>query len=1162
MAPFEAAHNFQIVNSTFNDNGNGRDNFTDICDRLASFVSDKNDSRAKYENHLRNREQQTGDWLLVDKNFVNWTLDSSQFQILWVHGQPGSGKSVLCSHAIDNIRQDQSNVLSYYFCGAEQEYRPDEVLGLLAYQLLSKKIVDLIPSNILSLPPLRTKETWVLKSLIKAIVEGSSRVYFFIDGLDEELEGRSTTFWRNDFIEVLQFMVHLTQVFPATVRIWFSSQNRTDVRSLLQGNAQFRELDITPFSEIDIKMYLAKAVEKIHGASRIGHTNILHELQNRAKCSFIWAKLMMLELEKGSTSVSSMASLLEKGFPKSLDTYYQRIFNHMEEQLRPIARQVYSLIVYARRPLRFAEIFEAVWCLNSRSKEIMDPNDQTFKSSLNRIFEPCIEKISQGKDTDNDDNHTCHLIHSTLRTFLLENPNILCEELQGTPFICPQILAEACLTYLRQERYSELLKIQDNTWVDRNSCPVKDHHLLVYAAKYWDKHISDISDVNAMQMFSKKIEEFMLSPQFITCVQVQSVWVESQFVIFTTNKSGFPYFRRHLPSWFSAENDLGKRLWKQYRQLLHDWHYFLSCGDCDFSKKCLISEFRGEVDRVWFGALGKDNFLGEFSGKYRTFTFQSDAGEPDNIAYCLEHLDQTGENLYAIQIPSNADILRIGNKILRKTSSEGKISPLFGLDDFDIPYIEDISYRSSDYILVLTSRTQISRRELSKLKNDLWGQLDEVNEIDENDMSDSGSDECLDCSSGDGADSGSDDCSSFLSSNSELENDRMVPWVCYLDGEREGNLLSDDETGSNPDQYLLNDIYDDISSSGSCASENENDEKNAKGKKTVNSNISSDEEDEEMDVGGLFTDMSSMMEGKYDWEQLPKYMSDKDAQSRTSRASIMVFDIRFAGEPSLLFEKRLPLKCKLYGSPPVIHPKKSLLVWPLADGDVIFIDFERRTYFTRRLRPSTVNITWTEKNAYLTASQKILRTYRIPLFNKTDDGTKILTEEDISEDEITIATLKKPIFLPFSSSERQVFFFPQSERVDGGTSSNLPSRIIIGGSDRQMKDIEAHQTQERHEEVIFRRILDKERLTSYAPAIGCNFSMEDGETFSGWAVSDAAAEIPKHAGVGHLDHRMEGVERFTEDDCDLIFGVYGYGGYKGCKSIVPSLENSIEQNYN
>lgn len=70
-------------------------------------------------------------------------------------------------------------------------------------------------------------------------------------------------------------------------------------------------------------------------------------------------------------------------------------------------------------------------------------------------------------------------------------------------------------------------------------------------------------------------------------------------------------------------------------------------------------------------------------------------------------------------------------------------------------------------------------------------------------------------------------------------------------------------------------------------------------------------------------------------------------------ASITIHDSSSHGVPMKVFHFTKPLPFILYNSPPAIHPSESLVVWPLSAGDVLFADFLAKTYFIRKLRPST-----------------------------------------------------------------------------------------------------------------------------------------------------------------------------------------------------------------
>ncbi|KAI8207348.1 hypothetical protein KHU50_010634 [Colletotrichum sp. SAR 10_65] len=79
----------------------------------------------------------------------------------------------------------------------------------------------------------------------------------------------------------------------------------------------------------------------------------------------------------------------------------------------------------------------------------------------------------------------------------------------------------------------------------------------------------------------------------------------------------------------------------------------------------------------------------------------------------------------------------------------------------------------------------------------------------------------------------------------------------------------------------------------------------------------------------------------------------RDPKDRIT-ATIAVYDMA-SGDAVRLFhyDHDTPVTCMLYHSPPVLHPKKALVVWPLGGGEVLFADFEEKTYFIRAIMPTT-----------------------------------------------------------------------------------------------------------------------------------------------------------------------------------------------------------------
>ena len=66
---------------------------------------------------------------------------------------------------------------------------------------------------------------------------------------------------------------------------------------------------------------------------------------------------------------------------------------------------------------------------------------------------------------------------------------------------------------------------------------------------------------------------------------------------------------------------------------------------------------------------------------------------------------------------------------------------------------------------------------------------------------------------------------------------------------------------------------------------------------------------------------------------------------------LMVYDLN-QSHPVQLFTFSHLLTTVLEDSPPVIHPTKPLVVWPLSNGDILFADYRANSYFIRKFKPS------------------------------------------------------------------------------------------------------------------------------------------------------------------------------------------------------------------
>jgi hypothetical protein len=108
---------------------------------------------------------------------------------------------------------------------------------------------------------------------------------------------------------------------------------------------------------------------------------------------------------------------------------------------------------------------------------------------------------------------------------------------------------------------------------------------------------------------------------------------------------------------------------------------------------------------------------------------------------------------------------------------------------------------------------------------------------------------------------------------------------------------------------------------------------------------------EDSDSGDEHSDVSSRA-----GERLDNLMSAKvkgaSYKPQRDKEGLRIYDT-LSEPPTQIFHYSQPRAHNLYSSPPVFHPSQPLLVWALGGGEIMFIDFSSKTYFSRRLNRSS-----------------------------------------------------------------------------------------------------------------------------------------------------------------------------------------------------------------
>lgn len=190
--------------------------------------------------------------------FSRWK--DGHIPLIWIHGIPGSGKTILSSSIIDEVAtkaQDPADVVLYFYF----EYKAsgnvtfDGMIRNFAAHLFPKKkeaqdaLQSLYDNNHNGLPP--TKD---LVKTFESMVSHFNRVQIVIDGLDEIKH-------RKDLDTLLEWIKATADAPNGRIRLIVTSRKEEDI-DLLLGNMGETVVLSRDVVKGDIKKYVEKRIRE------------------------------------------------------------------------------------------------------------------------------------------------------------------------------------------------------------------------------------------------------------------------------------------------------------------------------------------------------------------------------------------------------------------------------------------------------------------------------------------------------------------------------------------------------------------------------------------------------------------------------------------------------------------------------------------------------------------------------------------------------------------------------------------------------------------------------------------------------------------------------------------------------------------------------------
>lgn len=440
-------------------------------------------------------------WLLGHRKYCEWLAEGHG--LLWIKGNPGTGKSTLLKHALESaeLEAEQNCILaSFFFHGRGAPIQKD-VLGLfrsLLHQIfqqnrdLLSKFTSLYRRKCFTEGRFGSDWNWNkndLEAFFRSHVVDTARTHqmrIYIDALDES--GQDIAF------ELVEFF----RVFAAHVSICFTCRHYPFVS--LEGS---NEICVEDENEQDIKIYVEDKIR-----AHIQRTDIAEAIRNevvsRSQRNFQWAVLVIprvLRLYKSRKPMVTIQKMI-RDTPAELDELYTELLSYTEGDERVKSLHFMQWICFARRPLTLRELRFALaldpdtsdtsihQCLNP---ELYVETDEDMKPRIYDLSKGLAEVLEcYGRPT-------VQFIHQSVQDFLLEKGfQILDSSIAGTVIGHGHLwISRSCIKYLSVAEDltpslglnvddSELHEMEDDNRFD----------LLGYALYYWLRHVRKVGNAN------------------------------------------------------------------------------------------------------------------------------------------------------------------------------------------------------------------------------------------------------------------------------------------------------------------------------------------------------------------------------------------------------------------------------------------------------------------------------------------------------------------------------------------------------------------------------------------------------------------------------------------------------------------------------------------
>ncbi|KUI70689.1 Serine/threonine-protein phosphatase 6 regulatory ankyrin repeat subunit B [Cytospora mali] len=517
------------------------------------------------ESRQRNLTPGTCQWIVSEREFMKWSPESN---VLWILGNPGSGKTYIAQWLCEHLRKTPTNNIIYFFFDAKNEDAKDLCSLKRFYQTVLHQLLEGIrrtrPEK--KAQYFRIARQKILRegpgegsyiSALQEVLSISEPSYLVVDALDECKDEEAST---------LKKWLAKIQAFP-NLQIVITGRPTQKLRPVYDDSLciQLQLSTVVGKLDKDIERYILSRIQNEDSVFPAEMSRVVDILKSRSSGMILYARLMLDILQNKVGTEDDLLEEMEK-LPKTLTTLYADRLKNIPD--KKFARRILEWLVICRRPftvdgLRGVDIIDrAIWPTERFDLDKAKPPKDLGKNSCGRdLFStyrladllPLIEIL---------EDKTVRLVHATVSQFLLG------EEVEEDGVQCPDAfrvrLADShkhititCVAYLRWNLNA------DNRTILRGVLDNEDLH--EYAVLEWPDHCKK----SEAQIMDKERERTVIMA-FFGRDDVFQAWLTARVELDSLFRARFGLFGRHFVLPQPLHVAVFFNIWRFGRTLLTD----------------------------------------------------------------------------------------------------------------------------------------------------------------------------------------------------------------------------------------------------------------------------------------------------------------------------------------------------------------------------------------------------------------------------------------------------------------------------------------------------------------------------------------------------------------------------------------------------------------